>query len=132
MRRIVNLHSVEAISDPIPKALVINIDDATENNKEYRKTIWLGEFMKVNTMSIPQGREIGGEIHSEQDQFIKIESGRALVTFGKSEEEITLERAIDDDYAIIVPAGTWHNIKNIGNSDLKLISIYAPANEIYN
>ena len=81
MRRIVNLHSVEAISDPIPKALVINIDDATENNKEYRKTIWLGEFMKVNTMSIPQGREIGGEIHSEQDQYSTLPSSVQLGSF---------------------------------------------------
>ena len=132
MRRIISLHSTETISDPIPKAAVINIDDVSDNNNEYKKTIWLGEFIKVNVMSIPTGKEIGNEIHTEQDQFIKIESGRALVTFGKSEEEITLERAIDDDYAIIVPAGTWHNIKNIGNSDLKLFSIYAPPNEMYN
>ena len=77
-------------------------------------------------MSIETGSEIGPEVHVDTDQFIRIESGRAKVLIGNSAEEFYYQRIIDENYAVIIPAGTWHNIVNIGASPLKLYSIYAP------
>ncbi len=108
------------------QATVVNIDDEADKNREYRSILWTGNHLQVTLMSIPTGSEIGAEMHSENDQFIKIESGRARVLFGTSNTDFNYERIIDDEYAIIIPAGTWHNVVNIGNEPLKLFSIYAP------
>ena len=82
--------------------------------------------MTIAVMSIPIGGEIGLEIHPDQDQFIKVESGKGKVSFKNSEGATTYERVIDDDYAVIIAANTWHNIYNTGDEPLKLLSIYAP------
>jgi len=78
-------------------------------------------------MSIPVGCDIGLEQHTETDQFLRIEDGQAKVMMGDSEESLTFIQTAEKDFAIIVPAGKWHNIINIGNKPLKLYSIYSPV-----
>ena len=78
-------------------------------------------------MSIPVGGDIGTEMHADLDQFLRIESGYAEVAMGECKDNLNYRQRVNDNYAVIVPAGTWHNIMNIGNVPLKLYSIYAPV-----
>lgn len=118
----------EAISeaDSIPTYSVINIDRETESNREFRKPIWTGEYLSITVMRIPVNGETGNEIHDDTDQFVKIESGDARIAIGDENGNVIFDRAIDDDYGVVIPAGTWHNIINAGNEPLKLLSVYAP------
>lgn len=126
MRRKIRLDGVPAVTQTTVTPLVINIDDAIEDNNNFRSILWTGEHLQVTLMSIAPGGEIGTELHPDADQFIKIKSGRATVMTGTSETEFNYQRIVDDDFAIMIPAGTWHNIVNIGDSPLKLFSVYAP------
>ena len=106
--------------------LIVNIDCLTKRNRFYRTALWTGDHLQVTLMSIPVGGDIGLEIHNNLDQFIRIESGTALALMGKSRSSLSYRQTIDSNYAVIIPAGTWHNIVNTGNTPLKLYSIYAP------
>lgn len=109
-------------SDP----LIVNIDYFTKQNPYYRIALWTGEHLQVTLMSIPVHGDIGLEMHPDVDQFIRIEDGCALVMMGKSKTLLNYQQSVNGNYAVIIPAGTWHNIINIGNTPLKLYSIYAP------
>lgn len=111
---------------PTPSA--INIEKRTEENENYRTTLWTGNNLQLTLMSIPVGSDIGLEVHPKVDQFLKLEEGRGLVELGSSPNDLFFRKEINSDYAILVPAGTYHNITNIGTEPLKLYSIYAPAN----
>jgi mannose-6-phosphate isomerase-like protein (cupin superfamily) len=78
-------------------------------------------------MSIPVGGEIGLEQHPETDQFLRIEDGQGKVMMGDIKESLTFVQTAEKDFAIIVPAGKWHNLINTGNKPLKLYSIYSPV-----
>lgn len=118
--------SAPDIRDYGAEPLVVNIDSAAERNSYYRTVLWTGEHLQVTLMSIPVHGEIGLEMHSNLDQFIRIEKGCALVRMGKSSAILDQQKKVSGDYAVVVPAGTWHNIVNIGKTPLKLYSIYAP------
>ena len=105
---------------------IFNINHATCMNKNFRTTIWTGRDMQLTLMSIPVRGEIGVEMHTNVDQFIRIESGRAKIYMGFSRNGLDEQACVDGNYAILIPAGTWHNIVNVGNSSLKLYSLYAP------
>jgi mannose-6-phosphate isomerase-like protein (cupin superfamily) len=77
-------------------------------------------------MNINIGDDIGLEIHTDTDQFLKVEEGEGLVRMGNNRDIVDFQARISDDSAIMVPAGTWHNIINTGNKPLKLYSIYSP------
>lgn len=79
-------------------------------------------------MSLNVGEDIGLEMHSDVDQFLRIEQGRGIVQMGKSKDNLNFERNFYDDSAILLPAETWHNLTNTGNIPLKLYSIFAPPN----
>ena len=112
------------------QSTVINIDTAVEGNTRFRDILWESGNMQVVAMSIPVGGEIGLEVHTEEDQLIKIESGRARVVFGNNENQLNYERTVDDDFAVIIAAGTWHNVYNSGDEPLKLLTVYAPPHNI--
>lgn len=101
-----------------------NIEKDTLENENFRKVLFTGPKSQLVVMSILPGEEIGNEVHSDVDQFIRIEQGQAKAIFNNGENEYDLE----DDYAIVIPAGTWHNIINTGSEKLKLYTIYSPAN----
>ncbi|NBI30968.1 cupin domain-containing protein [Chengkuizengella marina] len=107
---------------------VVDINEATKENNTFRTALWTGDHLQVTLMSINAGEDIGLEIHPNVDQFLRLEQGQGVVQMGKSKENLDFERRIFDDYAIMIPAGTWHNITNTGNTPLKLYSIYAPPN----
>lgn len=114
------------IHDYGPEPLVVNIDRFSKLNQNYRTALWTGKHLQVTLMSIKVGGDIGLEMHPNLDQFIRVAFGYGLVKMGKTKEELNIQRKIDGDYAIVIPAGTWHNLINMGNRPLKLYSIYAP------
>lgn len=109
-----------------PEPLIVNIDRAAKQNPYYRRTLWTGDQLQVTLMSIPVQGEIGLEMHGDFDQFLRIESGYGLVRMGSSRTCLSKQKRVNSDYAVIIPAGTWHNIINIGKMPLKLYSVYAP------
>ena len=114
------------IRDYGPNPFIFNIDHATNMNNFFRTTLWTGQHMQLTLMSIPEGNEIGVEMHSNVDQFIRIENGIAKVFIGDSDTNLREVGFVNDDFAIIIPAGTWHNIVNIWDAPLKVYSLYAP------
>jgi mannose-6-phosphate isomerase-like protein (cupin superfamily) len=105
---------------------VINIEKAAEWNTDFRRAIWTGRHLQVVLMSIEPGSDIGLEVHPNVDQFIRIEEGFALVQMGPRRDNLNFTRRVSEDDAIMIPAGTWHNVTNIGPRPLKLYTIYAP------
>lgn len=105
---------------------IIDISQAADQNPNFRTVIWTGRHSQTVLMSIPAGSDIGLEMHATADQFIYIESGRAVVRMGPAKEKLDIQHVISKGYAVQVPAGTWHNIINAGNLPLKLFTIYAP------
>ena len=114
------------LKDYGPQPLVINIDKATKQNTNFRTALWTGEHFQVTLMSINVGDDIGLEIHPDTDQFIRIEDGQGIVKMGKSKDNLEFQANARNDFAIIIPAGTWHNVINTGTKPLKVYSIYAP------
>ena len=98
-----------------------NIETQTLENSNFRKVLYTSEFQQLVVMSIPVHGEIGEEVHDENDQFIRVESGQAEATI--DDRKIQL----GDDDVIIIPKGAKHNVVNTSDSaDLKLYTIYSP------
>jgi mannose-6-phosphate isomerase-like protein (cupin superfamily) len=109
-----------------PEPFAVDIDDATEQNNNFRTALWTGEHLQVTLMSIGVGEDIGLENHPNLDQFLRIEQGRGVVQMGDDPNNLNFQRNVEEDFAIVIPAGKWHNLTNTGNEPLKLYSIYAP------
>ena len=108
------------------KPFVMNIHEASKQNNTYRTALWTGKHLQVTLMSLQPGEDIGLEKHPHLEQFLRIEQGQGVVQMGKTKEHLHFVRNVHDDYAIVVPANTWHNVTNTGNIPLKIYSIYAP------
>ncbi|EJS62931.1 cupin domain-containing protein [Bacillus sp. FSL M7-0884] len=117
-----------SLKDYGSEPFVVNINEAAKQNNMYRTALWTGKHLQVTLMSINVGEDIGLEIHPNVDQFLRIEQGQGIVQMGKSKDNLNFQRNAYDDFAIMIPAGTWHNVINTGNIPLKLYSIYAPPN----
>lgn len=109
------------------KPYVVNIEELTISNDTFRTAAWTGVNMQMTLMTIQPNEEIGLEVHDDHDQFLRIEQGNAQVVMGDSEDDLSFNVPAEEDFAIFVPAGKWHNIINTGQVPLKLYSIYAPS-----
>ena len=109
-----------------PYPYVTNVVRQTVENTDFRNTLWTGYNSQMTLMSIPVGSEIGLEIHENTDQMIRIEQGIAQVKMGKCERQMDFQTRVCRGDTIFVPAGTWHNVINIGRIPLKVSAIYAP------
>ncbi|SFG14757.1 Mannose-6-phosphate isomerase, cupin superfamily [Halobacillus alkaliphilus] len=116
------------LKDYGPNPFVVDINKATNQNKTFRTALWTGDHLQLTLMSIKPGEDIGLERHPNLDQFLRVEQGQGFVQMGNRKNNLTFTRNVMDDSAIIIPAGTWHNLTNTGNTPLKLYSIYAPPN----
>lgn len=104
------------------KPYVDDIEKATLTNETFRTVLHTGENMQLVVMTIQPGEDIGMETHPDVDQFIRIEEGEGKAILDGREYEI------EDDWAVIIPAGTEHNVVNTADDEpLKLYTIYAPA-----
>lgn len=121
-------HSTNAnlIRDYGSEPFVVNIEEITKLNNTFRTALWTGEHLQLTLMNIPVGESIGLEIHPDTDQFLRVEQGEGLVQMGKDKNNLSFQKRVSNNFAFVVPAGTWHNLINIGNIPIKLYSIYAP------
>lgn len=114
--------------DAGPAPYAENIKHMAIHNNNFRTAIWTGCNLQMTLMSIPVCEDIGPEMHEDTDQFIRVEQGFAMAMFGRCKCHLDRSQRLRENDAILVPAGTWHNIINTGNTPLKLSSIYAPPN----
>ena len=105
---------------------ITNMRRDVYQNRNFRTARWTGEHLQLTLMRIPKGSEIGLEKHPDVDQFLYIESGNGFAMMGSEKNTPDYCHHVSCGDGIFIPAGTWHNLKNIGYCDLKLFSIYAP------
>lgn len=102
--------------------LVVNIEEKSLQNDFFREVLQTSQHSQLVVMSLNPNEEIGMEIHEIVDQFIRVEKGTGKAILNGEEYEIS------DGFAIVVPAGTEHNIINTSSTDkMKLYTIYSPA-----
>ena len=105
---------------------VADVERATLDNDTFRTVLYTGEHTQLTVMRLGPGEDIGREMHPHLDQFLRLEQGSARVELGRSEDDVEETHEVEDDWAIIVPAGVWHNVVNTGPGDVKLYSLYSP------
>jgi len=101
------------------KGYITNIEKITKGNTDYRRVLYTSNNSQLVLMNLRPGEEIGEEMH-ELDQFIRFELGKGKVILDNVEHEVEAE------YAVVIPAGTKHNVINTGEIGLKLYTIYSP------
>lgn len=106
------------------KPFIANIEELTRGNDNFRKVIYTAPHSQIVLMSLLPGEEIGMEKHDNVDQFFRIEEGNGVVITNDEEYPVWGE------FGILIPAGTSHNVKNTGDTPMKLYTIYSPANHI--
>ena len=99
---------------------VANIEKETLENDNFRKVLFTAPNSQLVVMSLESGEDIGMEVHEEHDQFIRIEQGQGKAVLNGEESEI------EDDSAVVIPAGAEHNIVNTGDTKMKLYTVYSP------
>lgn len=114
------------MTDHGPAPYVVDIEDATTSNTNYRTTLWTGVGLQLTVMSIAPGEDIGLEMHDDVDQFLRVEQGIGRVQMGPAADNLDFDVEVEDDWAILVPRGTWHNVTNVGKDPLKVYSLYSP------
>jgi mannose-6-phosphate isomerase-like protein (cupin superfamily) len=100
------------------------IEKDTLDNNFFRRVLVTGKYNQLVVMCLQGGEEIGNEVHSDVDQFFRIEEGNARFIFNDKEEHI-----VGDGDAVVVPAGTYHNVINVSSTKpLRLYTVYSPPN----
>ncbi|MEW6154533.1 MAG: cupin domain-containing protein [Actinomycetota bacterium] len=105
---------------------VANIEKVTKDNANFRTVLFTGGHTQLTVMRLGPGEDIGLEAHPHLDQFLRIEQGSARVELGGTRGSVAETHDVTDDWAVIIPAGVWHNVVNTGTGDLKLYSLYSP------
>ena len=97
-----------------------DINEATIANSDFRRVLYTGEHLQLVLMSLAPGEEIGEEVHEDRDQFFRFEEGQGVVLIDGKENKV------EDDFAVIVPAGAKHNVKNTSDEPLQFYTLYGP------
>lgn len=97
-----------------------NIEERTVGNDDFRRVLYTGKNLQLVLMTLQPGEEIGSEVHADRDQFFRIEEGEGAVDIDG------VANAVSDDFAVIVPAGARHNVRNTGARPLRLYTLYGP------
>lgn len=99
-----------------------NIEKLAEENTFFRKVLYTAKNSQLVVMCLKPNEDIGEEVH-DLDQFIRVEKGRGKAILD------SIEHQIESGFAVIIPAGTKHNIINTsGEEEMKLYTIYSPPN----
>ena len=106
------------------RGFIGDIEEQTEANHDFRRVLFTGPHMQLVVMSLQPGEELGEEVHVSTDQFFRVEEGKGRIWMNGNAAEI------GSDMAIVVPAGTRHNIENTGHKTLKLYTLYAPPQHV--
>ena len=101
----------------------IDIEKATEENEFFRTVLYTAQHMQLVLMTLKVGEDIGQEIHSDVDQFIRVEEGEADAILDGEVHKLS------DGSVVVIPAGTEHNVINTSSSEaLRLYTVYTPPN----
>jgi len=101
-----------------------NIENLTLENRDFRRVLYTGAHLQLVVMTLQAGEEIGEEVHADRDQFFRFEEGEGSVDIDG------VEKRVEADFAVIVPAGARHNVRNNGSGPLKLYTLYGPPEHI--
>jgi mannose-6-phosphate isomerase-like protein (cupin superfamily) len=85
---------------------------------------------ETSSVMVERCGDIGLETHPETDQFLRLDAGRGRAQMGPSPDNLTFDQEVSDGWCILVAAGTWHNVTNIGDEPTQLYAIYAPAHHM--
>jgi mannose-6-phosphate isomerase-like protein (cupin superfamily) len=102
------------------QGFVTNIEEQTKTNEFFRQVLYTASHCQLVVMALQPGEDIGMEVHADHDQFIRVESGRGVAIMDGVQHPIT------DGSAVVIPAGTQHNIINSAEGVMKLYTLYAP------
>jgi mannose-6-phosphate isomerase-like protein (cupin superfamily) len=102
------------------KGFVDDIERLTEENQHYRRVLYTGHHLQLVLMALKPGEEIGEEVHDDRDQFFRVEAGEGELVVDGARHRVAA------DFAMIVPAGARHNVRNVGQEPLKLYTVYGP------
>jgi len=105
-------------------AWMADIEQVTVANENLRTVVYTGQHTQLTLMCLAPGEDIGWERHGHLDQFLRVEQGNGRVDLGETEETVDESHEVGADWAVIVPAGTWHNLVNTGAGELKMYSLY--------
>lgn len=111
---------------------IINLKQEALTNTHFFAARWTDQNLQFAHMSVLAGMETGWNVYYDSTLFFYIEQGEALVLMGFCQECVDIQERSYAGHTIIVPAGTWYNVKNIGLSDLKLFAIFSPPVYSYN
>ena len=99
----------------------VDIEKKTEKNDYFREVLFTGPHSQLVVMSLNVGEDIGLETHPDTDQFIRVEEGKGKAVLDGEEFEL------EDGSAIVIPAGTQHNVINTSSKKaMKLYTVYTP------
>ncbi|HEX6783687.1 MAG TPA: cupin domain-containing protein [Sphingomicrobium sp.] len=101
-----------------------DIDKRTVENQDFRRVLYTGHNLQLVLMTLQPGDEIGEEVHKDRDQFFRVEEGSGMVDIDGVPNEVR------GDFAVIVPAGARHNVRNTSNAPLRLYTIYGPPEHL--
>ena len=102
------------------KGFVGDIEKQTTENQDFRRVLYTGHHTQLVLMTLQPTEEIGEEVHEDTDQFFRVEHGEGEVVIDSR------SFPIGDGSAIVVPAGSRHNIRNTGGESLRLYTLYSP------
>lgn len=102
------------------KGFVGDIENLTEENTDFRRVLYTGKYLQLVLMALQPGEEIGEEVHTDRDQFFRVEKGAGEILIDGT------RTAVKSDDAMIVPAGARHNVTNAGDEPLLLYTLYGP------
>lgn len=102
------------------KGYCVDIEEATIANNDFRRVLYTGEHVQLVAMSLAPGEDIGEEVHDDRDQFFRFEEGEGVVVIDG------VENKVEEDFAVIVPAGARHNVINRGEDALQFYTLYGP------
>ena len=97
-----------------------DIEKVTKANEAFRRVLYTGKNLQLVVMTLQPGEEIGEEVHDDRDQFFRVEEGEGAIDIDGRENRV------EDDMAVIVPAGARHNVRNTGDEPLQFYTIYGP------
>lgn len=133
--------NVVSVASAVTQLWSANIERETIDNSAWRRVLTTSDNLQAVAMSVPPGEELGWEVHKDNDQFFRIESGKGTLQVAPARvaparyaparyasADPTLLTTIDlsDGTATIVPKGSWHNVINTGSESLKLYTVYGP------
>jgi mannose-6-phosphate isomerase-like protein (cupin superfamily) len=99
----------------------VDIERETLDNRDFRRVLYTAPHSQLVVMTLQPGEEIGEETHAEHDQFIRVEAGQGEAILGGE------RHALADGSAVVIPAGTRHNVVNTSSTEpLRLYTIYTP------